>query len=100
MKVKITTKFTYDPAEFPGEYNNLPSMTTPDQSYSLREILRRSACGVPPAGIAVHDEYDDQKDLDIDKKVITGDYDLADAYQDSIEIEESLKNELSVNNKE
>jgi hypothetical protein len=92
-KVKIYTKLNYDPNDFPGEVNTLPSKTTPDQSYSLREILRRSAAGVPPVGIAVHDEYDDQNDLDIDKPVITGDYDLADAFQDSIEIEQKLNEE-------
>lgn len=89
----FTSKWNYNPLDFPGEYNTLPSKTTPDQSYSLREIIRRSACGVPPAGIAVHDQYDDQKDLDIDKKVITGDYDMADAYQELQEINETLMSE-------
>lgn len=46
----------------PGEKNNLPSETIPDQSMSISEILRRFAQGLPIDGARVS-EYDEGEDI-------------------------------------
>ena len=44
------TKWNYDPLDQPGEVNNLPSMTIPDQSMSVMELMQRQAQGLPLGG--------------------------------------------------
>lgn len=49
-----------------GEVNSQPSMTVPDQSLSIKEILDRHARGLPISGniqIPVYDEEDDMPDI-------------------------------------
>lgn len=45
MKVVNSLNFNY--LDYPGEVNNLPSETVPDQAMSVREILQRYARGLP-----------------------------------------------------
>lgn len=44
---KYRTPYNYDHLEHPGETNNLPSRTIPDQSMSIKEILDRYRRGLP-----------------------------------------------------
>lgn len=58
----------------PGELNALPSMTVPDQSLSVREILQRHASGYPmtvavPFFNGEDGEYIDPRTLDISERV-------------------------------
>lgn len=48
--MKFQSAGTYDYRRFPGEINNEPSMTVPDQTMSLKELLERYARGLPVAG--------------------------------------------------
>ena len=43
--MKINTYLNYDPADYPCEVNSDPSLTVPEQSMSMRDILQRSAEG-------------------------------------------------------
>lgn len=47
------------------EMNNLPSMTVPDQSLTIREIMRRFASGLPIDGekVPMYDEENEENDL-------------------------------------
>lgn len=55
---KVQNSLNYDPADWPGEKNNMPSMTIPDQAMSIQEILRRFAQGLPLGGqkVPLYDE--------------------------------------------
>lgn len=65
MKVKNSLNAT----EFPKHYerNTMPSMTIPDQTMSLDEILKRYAKGLPLGGttmkVPLYDEDDDMPDI-------------------------------------
>ncbi|QXN74995.1 hypothetical protein [Microvirus mar2] len=43
---KIRTPFTYDPADYIGEVNELDSLTVPDQALSIKEIVDYSRSGI------------------------------------------------------
>jgi len=47
---KINTHLTYDYTQNIGEVNNLPSMTIPDQTMSIRTIVDRYTRGLPVTG--------------------------------------------------
>lgn len=49
----------------PGERNVLPSLTIPDMSIPIQELIRRQAAGLPLMGqrVAVYDPEDDLPDL-------------------------------------
>jgi len=44
------TPFNYNPAKHSGEINTQPSMTIPDQTMTIQEILTRYAKGLPIGG--------------------------------------------------
>lgn len=46
----ITNTLNYDYKAHPGEVNNEPSVTIPEQTMSLKEILARHARGLPTTG--------------------------------------------------
>lgn len=50
MKRKFTVASNYDYTKEPGELNSQPSVTVPDQSMSIREIMDRFARGLPLDG--------------------------------------------------
>jgi len=52
----------FDPGYF-GEFNNSPSLTVPDQTLSIREILDRYARGLPTEGMS-NGLYDDNLNED------------------------------------
>lgn len=51
-----------EPIVMDGEYNEGLSMTEPDQSYSLRDILDRFTTGLPP-NLHEYDEYGDDDEI-------------------------------------
>lgn len=55
---KVQNSLNYDPADWPGEKNTMPSLTIPDQAMSIQEILRRFAQGLPLGGqkVPLYDE--------------------------------------------
>lgn len=63
----LKIKTPYNAKEFPvkGESSKLPSMTVPDQSMSVQEILRRYASGLSPLGerVPVYDGDEEVPDL-------------------------------------
>ena len=60
---KVQNSLNYNPEEWPGEENTMPSMTIPDQAMSIPEILRRFAQGLPLGGQKVP-LYDDELPFD------------------------------------
>jgi len=72
--------------ESPGEHNDQPSMTVPDQALSIREILRRFSHGIPLDGqqIPIFDENED--DLPDFRHM-----DLADRQEYEIQLKEELQ---------
>lgn len=64
-RVKFISQWQYEPEKVHGEYNEEASLTLPQQTYSLREILRRSAVGMDVTStMRRYDEYDDNPDVD------------------------------------
>lgn len=62
-------KTQYNQQHFPikGEKNTLPSMTVPDQTMSVKEILQRYAKGLPLGGakVPMYEEDYDEDNTDI-----------------------------------
>ena len=82
--LKFTTAFTFSlEDDVPGymEFNDEPSLTVPDQSYTIQELLDRHIAGtMPPVSQDVF--YEDDPNFDeIDPKH-TPDYDLSDYSRD------------------
>jgi hypothetical protein len=66
----VKNSLNYDYKEQKGEVNNLPSMTIPDQTMSIRTIVDRYTSGLPVTGFTpVYDGEDfympDPKTLDL-----------------------------------
>lgn len=59
MNLKIITPYMGSQAK--GEINEFPSLTIPDQSMSVREIIRRHSSGLSLNGLRVP-EYDGETD--------------------------------------
>lgn len=64
MNKKIRTAWFNRP-EKKGEVNNLPSLTVPGQAYSVEELFRRHAAGLPLGGerVPVYSENPEDDDL-------------------------------------
>lgn len=77
------TRFTARPAR--GETDFSPSLTVPDQSMSILQILQRFAQGVDP-GLTKVPIYDGE---DYDDPILDPDFDLADV--DPAELREQVK---------
>lgn len=58
--MKFRTQYNYG-ERVPGEINNSPSMTVPDQSMTIQEIISRYARGLPLGGQRVP-VYDGEED--------------------------------------
>lgn len=52
----------YNHLEEPKEVNTLPSLTVPDQTLSIREILNRSQRGLPIGGTEISYDFEDGDD--------------------------------------
>lgn len=77
MKPKITTQYNYVPGTR-KEVNLKPSCTIPDQTLSIREIMRRFARGIPLSGnVPV---YEDQDSLNTSDGVDFNTLDLSEQY--------------------
>lgn len=60
--MKYMTQFSGDYAGEPGEENTLPSMTVPNQCYSIRELLERFVSGtVDPRTLYRDGSYEDDE---------------------------------------
>lgn len=65
-EVKIKSFYEYDPEEFTGEVNTLPSEVIPDESLTIRDILVRFTSGVGYAPGSVFGELHEDGDVSID----------------------------------
>lgn len=78
--MKVKSVFTYDHTEHIGQSFELPSMTVPDMSYSIRELLARFTAGtMPPVGRQVY--YEDNPDINNPDPLDAPNFDLVDAYE-------------------
>lgn len=77
------------PGSDPGEINNLPSMTVPDQSYTVRDLLERFTTGVLPVSSRTP-VYSDNPDFDNYDEIENPDFDLSDYHSGMLELEASL----------
>lgn len=100
---KVNTWFNHEPTK--GEVNNMPSLTIPDQTMTMREIMQRFASGQQILGNNTEPQYDDLespysginlKTLDISER-----YDLAEEVQREYEeLQEEIKNKRITTQKE
>lgn len=65
---RFKTNYSGLDVQEPGEINNEPSMTVPDQSMSLSEMVRRYASGLPVKGARVP-LYEDTDDDDFNESM-------------------------------
>lgn len=63
MRKKIRTPLSYDCSLDVGEINTEPSLTVPDQTMSIREIMARYARGLPIDGARVEIWEGEDSDL-------------------------------------
>lgn len=71
---KFKTSYNYEEFSPAGEINKEPSLTVPNQSYTIQEILLRFTTGIPPAVSQPYYYESDQEDIDFDS------YNPANAY--------------------
>lgn len=95
MKLKIKTPYNYMEFDRDDEVNDEPSLTIPDQTLSIPEILERYARGLPIGGAneGYYDEDDDLPDprtLDLEER-----FQLAEKYQNEINSINSRKNVIN-----
>lgn len=95
MKLPFKTPHTYSQYVRDDEVNNEPSLTIPDQTMTIPEILERFARGLPIGGQTegYYDEDDDLPDyrtLDLEERA-----QLAIKYQTEILRLQNVKNEES-----
>lgn len=88
----MTFKNHYNSKPDKGEVNNLPSLTVPDQTMSLREIVRRYAAGYPVEGQKEPQYFGEDDDMpDIKKMDLSEIEDYANEYKKHIETFENVK---------
>lgn len=88
----MTFKHHYNSKPDKGEVNNVPSLTIPDQTMSLREILRRYAAGYPVEGQKEPQYLGEEDDMpDIKKMDLSEIEDYANEYKKHIEIFDNVK---------
>lgn len=95
-KFRIKTPFNYMEFEQDHEVNNEPSLTIPDQTMTIPEILERYARGLPIGGSNENEYYDeddtlpDPRTLDLEER-----FQLADKIRQ--ELSEFGKSQVSTN---
>lgn len=90
--MKIVSPYTYDYTEYKGLCCDEPSLTVPDQSFTIKELLIRYTSGtMPPVYRDGYYEEDDEIDIDNVNPMERGDFDLVDAQQLSDEIREQQR---------
>lgn len=92
--MKVRNVFNTTPDE--GQVNNEPSMTVPDQSMTLRELLIRYAKGLPLEGAKTPVfEGEDGNEIDIEKLDLAEREELAEmARKELKDISERIKTEV------
>lgn len=75
---KLVRAITFEPKDHPGEKNDLPSLTVPDQSFTIAEILEKHTQGIP-LGILKQGSYSGTEDFDDFDETRRPDFDLVDA---------------------
>lgn len=83
--MKFNTPYEYDDS-VRGEHNNAPSLTIPDNSLTIREILDRYSKGLPTGG-TLDPIYDDSDDIDFDTPDVRN-FDLSDLDENKLRIQQ------------
>lgn len=65
-EIKIKSFYEYDPEDFSGEINTLPSEVIPDESLTIRDILVRFTSGIGYAPGSAFGELREDGDVSID----------------------------------
>lgn len=81
FKQKVITPRTYNPEKGVRAISDR-TMTVPDQSLTVKQILDRFGCGMPPVGVLHDPVYSEDPDGDFDDNYISPDvkqnFDLTD----------------------
>lgn len=85
--VMIITPYNFSPLDYKGQIFKRPTMTVPDMTMSLTEILRRFAAGVPIEGIKAEIYNEEEEVPEVDKM------DLADI-EDMVGLMKLRRNEI------
>lgn len=88
--MKFKTMYNAVPGK--GEVNKLPSMTIPDQTMSIEEMLLRHTRGLPVTGIRVPLYGEEGNESDIGNMELTDKMDLLKRAKEDVE---RLRNELN-----
>lgn len=78
--MKVKTFMNYNHEEHPGQCDFSPSLTVPDMSYTIRELLERFTAGTMPP-IARQSYYEESPDIDNPDPLDNGNFDLVDAME-------------------
>lgn len=65
----FVTQYSFEPAKYAGEVNKEPSLTVPDMSFSIQELLERFTTMPEIMRPAMYDEnpgFDDALPVDVD----------------------------------
>lgn len=81
------TSSNYNPIQQHETPSQLPSLTVPDMSYSIQELLDKFTTGIVPP-VARNAQYDEDADFDNYDETRDGDFDLADATRLKQDLEE------------
>lgn len=91
----------YRPVVLPGEINSGPSVTVPNQAYSIRELFQRAISGTMPAIVKqgfYENEFENPDLSEVPERRL--DYDFLDAFSDRVALENSLRNSGAYSPKE
>lgn len=95
MNAQVINMFQYEPSAHTGEsYKDVLSLTVPDQSLTVREIVTRFVNGQPVTGShSVY--YDNVDDFDVIDPTLDPSFDLADATAIANQLAESSARRLA-----
>lgn len=74
--------WAYDPSTVPGEDNQSPSLTIPDMSMSIQEMIAKLRIGTLPADFVRDVLYSDSDDFDEVTDELVAAYDISDKHEE------------------
>lgn len=80
-EIRILTCTTFDSSDYPGAVNSQSSLTIPDQSLTIRELLERYTRGLP-LGVGNSYFYESDNDEITDDELLNKDFPSEDALTD------------------
>lgn len=80
--LRFNNHWSYDPSTVPGEDNQSPSLTIPDMSMSIQEMIAKLRIGTLPADFVREVLYSDSDDFDEVTDELVAAYDISDKFEE------------------